>query len=91
VADYFVICSGTNKRQIRTIANDVRLKMKELGALPMGAEGYEEAAWILMDFADVVVHIFSDEARAYYDLELLWGDAPRLEWEAEVVPAATAP
>jgi ribosome-associated protein len=73
--DWFVICSGANSRQIQAIADEVELQLKRQGRSPMGVEGYEHAEWILADYGDFIVHIFSQAARAYYDLERLWRHA----------------
>ncbi|MCF6157173.1 MAG: ribosome silencing factor [wastewater metagenome] len=79
--DFFVICSGTNKRQLQSIATEIELKLHSYGIRMLGREGYAEALWILMDYGDVIVHLFDKDVRRYYDLELLWGDAPKLPWE----------
>ncbi len=82
VCDFFVICTGTSDRQMRTVVDHVQERAKVLGQNRFGLAGYDEAHWILADYVDVVVHVFSAEARAYYDLELLWGDAKRIEaWQ----------
>jgi ribosome-associated protein len=73
--DYFVICTGTNSRQIQAIADEVEQKLKKQGEYPTSLEGYENAEWVLVDYGDFVVHIFSEKARTYYDLERLWRDA----------------
>ncbi|MBE7546640.1 MAG: ribosome silencing factor [Candidatus Kuenenia stuttgartiensis] len=80
IADFFVICSGLNSRQLQGIADEVELKMKEYGIYRSGIEGYAEAKWILIDYGDVVLHLFCQEMRHFYDLELLWGDAPKIPW-----------
>ena len=80
IADFFVICSGFNKRQLQSIAHDIELKLHEQGIHWIGLEGYADAQWILMDYGDVIIHLFDKEVRNFYDLELLWGDAPRLPW-----------
>jgi len=77
--DFFVICSGSNQRQIQAIGDEVESKLKELGALPLSLEGYEHAEWILADYGDFIVHIFSERARLYYDLERLWRQAKTVE------------
>jgi ribosome-associated protein len=77
--DYFVICSGTNPRQIQAIADEVELRLKRAGLYPLNVEGYRQAEWILLDYADFVVHIFAEKARRYYELERLWKSAKRLE------------
>ena len=77
-ADYFLICSGRTDRQTRAIHDAIHAGMKSrYGVLPRRVEGLREAAWILMDYLDVVVHIFTPETREYYRLEQLWGEAPR--------------
>ena len=81
ITDFLVICTGDNRRQLRAIGSRVSADMKGLGVPPPHAEGEADSAWILIDFIDVVVHVFSEEAREFYDLELLWGDAPKVKWE----------
>jgi ribosome-associated protein len=76
--DYFMIATGTSDRQMRSVADEICEAAKEQGQQRFGRAGYEQARWILLDFIDVVVHIFDAEYREYYDLELLWGDAKRL-------------
>ena len=78
-ASYFLMCSGDSSRQIQAIADEVETKLKENGIRPNHVEGYRHAEWILMDYVDIVVHVFSKSARAYYDLERLWRDGKRLE------------
>lgn len=80
VTDFFVICTGTSDRQMRTVADRIREHGQRVGQRPFGVAGVENAQWILLDYVDVVIHIFDRERRDYYDLELLWGDAPRLNW-----------
>src|SRR5579872_1979086 len=77
--DYFVLCSGTNPRQVQAIADEVELRLKAAGLYPKQVEGYRQAEWILVDYVDFVVHVFSEKARKYYDLERLWKTARRLE------------
>jgi ribosome-associated protein len=79
--DYFVIATGTSDRQMRAVADEICEAAKEQGQQRFGRAGYEQARWILLDFVDVVIHIFDSEYRDYYDLELLWGDAERLTWD----------
>jgi ribosome-associated protein len=79
-ADFFVICSGTNSRQIQSIADEVQLRLKKLGEHANNIEGFQNAEWVLMDYGDYVVHVFSEKARAYYDLERLWRDAKPVEY-----------
>jgi ribosome-associated protein len=77
--DYFVLCSGTNPRQVQAIADEVEMRLKKAGLYPAHIEGYKQAEWVLVDYVDFVVHVFSDKARKYYDLERLWKTAKRLE------------
>ena len=76
--DYFVIATGTSDRQMRTVADEISQAAREHKFQRFGRAGYEQARWILLDYIDVVIHIFDGEYRDYYDLELLWGDAERL-------------
>jgi ribosome-associated protein len=82
VTDYFLIASAGNPRQMQAILSNVRDGLAKTGARPIGSEGTGESRWMLLDYGDVVVHVFDPEWRKLYDLELLWGDVPRLEWEA---------
>ncbi|HTT60730.1 MAG TPA: ribosome silencing factor [Bryobacteraceae bacterium] len=82
-ADFFVICTGANARNVQAIADEVELRLKQLGELPFSLEGYNQAEWILADYGDFLVHIFSPKSRAYYDLERLWRNAKAVE-----IPAA---
>ena len=77
--DYFVLCSGANPRQVQAIADDVDQKLSAAGVQPKHIEGYNQADWVLMDYIDFVVHIFSESARKFYDLERLWKSARRLQ------------
>jgi ribosome-associated protein len=77
--DYFVLCSGTNPRQVQAIADEVELRLKNAGIRPAHVEGYKQAEWVLVDYVDFVVHVFSEKARKYYDLERLWKTAKKLE------------
>jgi len=79
--DYFVIATGTSDRQMRALADEICQDAKKQGVQRFGRAGYEQARWILLDFVDVVIHLFDAEYRDYYDLELLWGDAERLTIE----------
>ena len=85
-ADFFVICSGSNQRQIQAISDEINLSLKRLGELPISVEGYQNAEWVLADYGSFLVHIFSEKARAYYDLERLWRHAKEVS-----VPASSAP
>lgn len=77
--DYFVICSGSNPRQIQAISEEVELRLKRAGTYPNNIEGYRQAEWVLLDYVDFVVHVFSPTARSYYDLERLWRTAKKLD------------
>ncbi len=81
ITDYFVIATGSSDRQLRTAADHILKSAKEKGIAPMGVDGYDQAHWILIDFVDVIVHLFMPEYREIYDLELLWGDAPKVRWQ----------
>jgi ribosome-associated protein len=84
ITDAFVVTSGTNVRQVRTLAEEVEAQVKQAGGpSPLRIEGRHEAQWVLLDYGDFVVHVFLDEVRRYYDLERLWSDAPRIDWEAD--------
>jgi ribosome-associated protein len=77
-ADYFVIATGTSNRQMRTVCDEVSEEGRNTGFKRFGRAGYEQARWILLDFVDVVFHIFDEQYRDYFNLEMLWGDAERL-------------
>lgn len=84
IADYFLIATGQNKRQIQAIVDETKRRMRAAGLAHEGhthVEGYDEGHWVLMDFGDVVVHLFDPPTRAYYELERVWADAPRVEWQ----------
>ena len=90
--DYFVICSGSNPRQIQAISDEVELRLKRAGTYPNNIEGYKQAEWVLLDYVDFVVHVFSASARSYYDLERLWRTAKKLEpAELKAKPRRRAP
>jgi ribosome-associated protein len=78
--DFFVIASANSRRQANAIASEIDQEMKKLGEFKLGMEGTEEGRWILVDYGDFVVHIFAEDARSYYALEEIWGDAERVEW-----------
>jgi ribosome-associated protein len=92
LVDFFVIATAPSRRQSHAIASEADQEMKRLGEHKLGIEGSEEGRWTLIDYGDFVVHIFSGDARSYYALEDIWGDAPRLEWQDadRVRPAAHA-
>jgi len=77
--DYFLICSGNSDRQVQAIASHIEEKMSKQGIRPLGVEGKREGRWILLDYGDVIVHVFYQPAREFYDLERLWSEAPRVE------------
>jgi len=77
--DYFVMCSGTNPRQIQTISDAVEQRLRQVDLRPAHVEGYRQAEWVLLDYVDFVVHVFSEKARRFYDLERLWKSARKLE------------
>jgi ribosome-associated protein len=79
--DFFVIITATSRRLSRAIAEEIDKAMKRRGEMKLGIEGSEEGRWTLIDYGDFVVHVFSPEARAYYALEEIWGDAPQLDWQ----------
>jgi ribosome-associated protein len=74
--DYFLICSGTSERQVQAIADAVQERLRGARVRPLHVEGYNRAQWILIDYGDLVIHIFQEEPRRFYSLERLWGDAP---------------
>ena len=78
-ADYFVICSGTSTRQVQAIANEIEDRLRSEKVRPLNIEGYQNAEWILLDYGSMIVHVFSEKSRQFYDLERLWGDAEKLE------------
>ena len=84
--DYFLVCSGTNPRQIQAICDEVEHQLERSGMRPAHIEGYRQAEWVLLDYVDFIVHVFSESARSYYDLERLWRRAARLP-----VPEARRP
>ena len=79
IGDYFVVASGSNLSQVRALAEAVDEKLSSLGVEPKRIEGYQSCLWVLMDYYDVVVHIFNHETREFYSLERLWADAPKLD------------
>lgn len=82
LADYFIIANGTNRNQIQAMSDEVSEKMERAGATLRQVEGYENASWILLDFGDVIVHIFGKEDRILYDLERIWRDGKQIEPDA---------
>jgi len=88
-ADYFLLCSGDSARQIQAIADEVEAKLAAAGCRPAHVEGYANAEWVLLDYLDMVVHVFSRKAREYYDLERLWRDARAIDVAGLLEPAGT--
>jgi ribosome-associated protein len=84
ITDYFLICSGGSERQVRAIADAIDAASGPSGIASLGIEGYREGRWILMDYGDVIVHVFSQDTREYYDLERLWANAPKLDLGGEI-------
>jgi ribosome-associated protein len=90
IVDFFVIATALSRRQSRAMASEIDQTMKKLGEAKLGIEGSEDGRWTLIDYGDFVVHIFSPEDRAYYALEEIWGDAPKLNWQEPLAePAPT--
>jgi len=84
IIDSFVLVSASNSRQVRTVVDEIEAAMRAHDdSRPIGIEGKDDASWVLLDYGDVVVHVFLEETRAYYDLDRLWADAPRFEFEDE--------
>lgn len=88
ITDHFVICSAASERQIRTVIDAVEHALREMGVKPIRREGEPEAGWWLLDYFDVVIHVFGEEERAYYDLERLWSDAPQVSWQSSDAAAS---
>jgi len=81
IADYFVIATGTSTTHTKSLADEVEFQLKETGIVPTRTEGYNGANWIILDYADIVVHIFYKETRQYYSLERLWADGEKVDTE----------
>jgi len=84
LADYFVICSGGSDRQVQAITASIEERLKKAGKRPIGMEGERAGKWVLMDYGDVILHIFHEPVRQFYDIERLWTDVPRMEVEEHV-------
>ncbi len=80
IGDYFVVATGNSTTQVKALADEVEEKLSAEGLEPKRIEGYSSASWILLDYYDVIVHIFLKETREFYALERLWGDAPEIDW-----------
>ncbi|MDO9557148.1 MAG: ribosome silencing factor [Coriobacteriia bacterium] len=91
ITEYFVLATGNTDRQVRTIAEEIEAQLKAAGRPAIGREGEREGKWVLVDFADVVVHVFQPDEREFYRLEKLWSDAPRVELPAEVANVTERP
>ena len=89
VTDFLVLCTGTSPRQMKTVCDDLEEMAEERDEHPLSRAGDESANWTCIDFVDVVVHVFSQDARGYYDLDGMWGDATKVEWR-ESTPASPA-
>ncbi len=85
IADYFVICHGNSEKQVQAIAHELKKKAQEEGVEVKRLEGFDQARWVLIDLNDVIIHVFHKEERLYYNLEKLWGDAPRITLEGELL------
>jgi ribosome-associated protein len=83
VTDYFVLVTGTSARQMRTVCDELVELGESQNYTPMSTAGTDGESWMLVDFVDVIVHVFNQESRSFYDLEGLWGDAARVEWQPE--------
>ena len=83
LGDYFVLCEGGSTTQVKALADNVECLLKQQGAEPLRVEGYQSANWILLDYGDVMVHVFLHETREFYDLERLWADGELVDWESE--------
>lgn len=81
VTDVFLVASGTSNRHVRTLADDAEMALRSLDRKPIRREGVDHGEWVLLDYGDVVIHVFDKETRAYYELERLWADAPRIDFE----------
>ena len=86
LADYFVICTAGSTSQIKSLSDEAGKKLTELNEAPRRVEGYRDGGWVLMDFGCVIVHLFLEEARGFYDLERLWGDAPEVDVSYLTIP-----
>lgn len=82
ISDYFVIANGNSSTQTKAIADEIEFKMKEAGVSPLRTEGYQGANWIILDYGDIVVHVFYKETREFYNLERLWNDGEEIDAEA---------
>ncbi len=86
--DFMVLCSGRSEPHVRALADAVQKQRRDQGSKPAHIEGRAEGTWILMDYFEIIVHVFTNQNREFYQLERLWRDAPLLEWKAEASPSA---
>jgi len=91
VTDFFVIATGTSPRQMRSVCDDIQEMARPRGFNAISHAGYGGDTWVLLDFVDVIIHVFSEGARQFYDLEYLWGDAKHLDWRDEKTPSPSKP
>lgn len=82
--DFFIISTGTSRRQIHTVAEETDAALRAVGDVRLGIEGYEASKWVVQDYGDIVIHVFDPDTRDYYKLEELWADAPRVDWQREL-------
>ncbi len=85
VTDYFVIATAHSRSQVRAVVESIKKELKSIDIRKMGQEGNEGGSWVLIDYTDCVIHVFSPELREYYSLESLWGDAPKVDWKREKI------
>ncbi len=83
IADYFLICSGDSRRQVRAVMDHIDRELSKVGITPLHIEGIETCRWVLVDYDDLIIHIFDNQTRLYYDLDRLWGDAPKVLFTEE--------
>lgn len=89
VTDILIVCNGHSDRHVQALAENVQVEMKKQGVLPLGVEGLKAGSWVLLDYGDIIVHIFHEPVRQFYDLEGIWSDAPRLEFSHGVLAACS--
>lgn len=89
ITEFFVLASAATERQVRAVADAVEEELRKAGAKPVRREGVRDLRWLLLDFGDIVVHVFTDEEREFYDIERLWKDAPAVKWEPTAKKDAT--
>ena len=83
ISDYFVVASGNNRKQLQAIADEISQTLKGRGRRRVGMQGYDAGAWVLVDFGDVVIHLFHEEMRRYYELENFWADGKKIRWQGK--------